>query len=286
MKISEIFKKKDKTFSFEFFPPKTDKAMSDLINAVTSLKGNNPDFVSVTYGAMGTTQDTTLSVIDIIQNKLNLTAMSHLTCVGSTAHQIQTTLDQLKSMNIENIMALRGDPPAGSNEFIYTPGGFRNGSDLIKFINGSGNFSIGAAGYPEGHIESESLTDDLNFLKLKQDNGADFIVTQLFLDNSYYYNFRESAQNKGINIRLIPGIMPVTNIKQINKFSELCGCTIPARLKKSLERVRNDPESIRKIGIEHAINQGKNLLENGAPGLHFYTLNKSPETQEIFKELI
>ena len=286
MKISEIFKKKDKTFSFEFFPPKTDKAMSDLINAVTSLKGNNPDFVSVTYGAMGTTQDTTLSVIDIIQNKLNLTAMSHLTCVGSTAHQIQTTLDQLKSMNIENIMALRGDPPAGSNEFIYTPGGFRNGSDLIKFINASGNFSIGAAGYPEGHIESESLTDDLNFLKLKQDNGADFIVTQLFLDNSYYYNFRESAQDKGINIRLIPGIMPVTNIKQINKFSELCGCTIPARLKKSLERVRNDPESIRKIGIEHAINQGKNLLENGAPGLHFYTLNKSPETQEIFKELI
>ncbi len=286
MKISDIFKKKDRTFSFEFFPPRTDKGMTNLINAVTSLKENNPDFVSVTYGAMGSTRDTTLNIIDIIQNKLHLTAMSHLTCVGSTSDQIQMILEKLRLMDIENIMALRGDPPKGSSEFVYTPGGFKYGSDLIKLIKNTGNFCIGAAGYPEGHIESDSLDNDLNFLKLKQDNGADFIVTQLFLDNSLYYKFREFSEAKGVKLRLIPGIMPVTNIEQINKFSELCGCTIPDDLKLRVGHVKNEPESIRKIGIEHAINQGKDLLKNGAPGLHFYTLNKSSATQEIFKALI
>ena len=187
MKITDIFKSKNQTFSFEFFPPKTEKGMENLLNTIKELKKFHPDFVSVTYGAMGSTRDKTLSIIDEIQNNLGITAMSHLTCVGATAGEIQEILKKLGSLEIQNIMALRGDPPQGHDTFVYTPGGFNNATNLIDCIKKNGSFSIGAAGYPEGHVEAKSLDADLNYLKMKMDQGADFIVTQLFLDNSFYY---------------------------------------------------------------------------------------------------
>ena len=286
MKITDIFKKNNQTFSFEFFPPKTEEGMANLLRTIRDLKEFEPDFVSVTYGAMGTTQDKTISIIDKIQNKLNITAMSHLTCVGATSGQIGAILKRLEELSIKNIMALRGDPPQGHKEFVYTPGGFRNATDLIKAIKHKHSFCVGAAGYPEGHIEAKSLETDLDYLKMKMDMGADFIVTQLFLDNSFYYDFRERAQKKGVKLRLIPGIMPVTNFQQIHKFASMCGCKIPRALEAKLYPIREDKEEVTRLGIEYAIAQCRDLLANEAPGLHFYTLNKSTATTQIFNSLI
>ena len=286
MRITDIFKQKNQTFSFEFFPPKTEKGMVVLLQTIKNLKQFNPDYVSVTYGAMGSTQDKTLCIVDEIQNRLGITAMAHLTCVGASSMQIKDILQQLKKLGIQNIMALRGDPPQGQKEFVHTPGGFKNATDLIKCIKHTRYFCIGAAGYPEGHIEAETLNRDLDFLKMKMDLGADFIVTQLFLDNAYYFRFRELASKKGVNLRLIPGIMPVTNYQQINKFSSMCGCNIPPQLENRLYPVRDNNEDIARIGVEYATSQCEELLRNGAPGLHFYTLNKSTATREIFNALI
>ena len=286
MKITDIFKSKKQTFSFEFFPPKTEKGMSNLLKTIGELKKFHPDYVSITYGAMGSTQEKTISIADQIQNKIGLTAMSHLTCVGASAEQIGEILDTLQNLGIKNIMALRGDPPQGEDKFVYTPGGYNHATNLIQSIKGNGNFCIGAAGYPEGHVEARDLGSDLKYLKMKMDMGAEFIVTQLFLDNSYFYRFRDRAQDKGINLRLIPGVMPVTNWHQITKFSDMCGCTIPINLKEKLFPVRDDKEEISRIGIEYAINQCRDLLKNGAPGLHFYTLNKSKATRQIFEALV
>ena len=286
MKITDIFKKKNQTFSFEFFPPKTDKGMGNLLSTIKDLGEFKPDYVSVTYGAMGTTQDKTISIIDKIQNELGITAMSHLTCVGATSDQIDNILEKLSRLGIKNIMALRGDPPQGQSEFEYTPGGFKNATDLIQSIKTKNRFCIGAAGYPEGHIEAASLDSDLSYLKMKMDMGADFIVTQLFLDNSFYYEFRKLSEKKGIKLRIIPGIMPITNYQQIYKFTNMCGCKIPKKLEEMLYPVRENKEEVTKIGIEYATKQCKELLDNGAPGLHFYTLNKSTATREIFNALI
>ena len=286
MRITDIFKEKNQTFSFEFFPPKTEEGMTNLLRTIKHLKQFNPDYVSVTYGAMGTTREKTISIVDEIQNRLGITAMAHLTCVGATSTEIKDILNQLKAAGIKNIMALRGDPPQGKKKFVYTPGGFRNATDLIACIKKNGDFCIGAAGYPEGHIEAESKDKDMDFLKMKMDSGANFIVTQLFLDNSHYFRFRELAKKKGVSLRLIPGIMPVTNYQQIYKFTTMCGCTIPAQLERRLYPVRDNKDEISKIGIEYAIKQCEELLRNDAPGLHFYTLNKSNATREVFNSLI
>ena len=286
MKITDIFKKKNQTFSFEFFPPKTEEGMKNLLRTIRDLKEFKPDYVSVTYGAMGTTQDKTISIIDEIQNKLDITAMSHLTCVGATSGQIGAILEKLEELGIKNIMALRGDPPQGHKKFVHTPGGFMNATDLIQSIKNKNSFCIGAAGYPEGHIEAQSLDMDLDYLKMKMDMGADFIVTQLFLDNSFYYQFRERARKKGIKLRLIPGVMPVTNFQQIQKFASMCGCKIPTILEERLYPIRENKEEVAKLGIGYAIEQCRDLLANEAPGLHFYTLNKSTATRQIFNSLI
>ncbi len=285
MKITEIFSKKQQTFSFEFFPPKTDQGLVNLLNTIAELRECVPDFVSVTYGAMGTTRDKTIAITGRIQNELGITAMSHLTCVGSTAADIDAILERLQQFGVENIMALRGDPPGGNETFKPTPGGFQYGTDLIRRIKDFGGFCIGGAGYPEGHVEAKSYDLDLDFLKMKMDLGADFIVTQLFLSNDHYYRFRDAAKGKGVTLRLIPGIMPVTNHQQITKFAKLCGCTIPDDLITRLDAVSGNADDVRRIGIEHAAAQCRDLLRNGAPGIHFYTLNKSSATREIYAML-
>ena len=286
MRITDIFKKKNQTYSFEFFPPKTEAGFAHLIDTIKELKQFNPDYVSVTYGAMGTTQEKTIEITNKIQNELNITAMAHLTCVGATSNRLEEIIQRFRELGIMNIMrALRGDPPQGQSEFIQASGGFRNATDLIRLIRKLEGFSIGAAGYPEGHIEAKSLDTDVEFLKMKMDMGADFIVTQLFLDNSFYFRFQELAIKKGVNLRIIPGIMPVSNYQQINKFSAMCGCTIPEALAKKLFKVRDNKEEIAKIGVEYASQQCIDLIKSGAPGLHFYTLNKSTATRDIFKAL-
>ncbi len=285
MKIADIFSHKKCTFSFEFFPPKTPQGDENLIQTIRELKTFNPDFVSVTYGAMGTTREKTIALSAAIQNEIGITAMAHLTCVGSTVADIDQILHRLKADNIENIMALRGDPPQGQEHFVVTDDKLRHGSDLIGRIKEFGGFCVGGAGYPEGHIEAETPERDWEFLKLKMDQGADFIVTQLFLDNSHYFRFREEALRKGVTLRLIPGIMPVTNYEQIHKFTAMCGCRIPAALQKRLEPIKEDKEAVIQVGIDHAIDQCAELLAAGAPGLHFYTLNKSSATRDIFQVL-
>ena len=285
MKITEIFKTRKQTFSFEFFPPKTESGYNNLLKTIKELKAYRPDFVSVTYGAMGTTREKTLSITKEIQSELGLTAMSHLTCVGTTAKQIEEILDELKKSGIQNIMALRGDPPQGEKNFVHTEGGFRYATDLIKHITEYGDFCIGAAGYPEGHIEAKDIDTDLDFLKMKMDCGADFIVTQLFLSNSDYFRFRERAERKGISLRLIPGIMPITNFQQIYKFADMCGCKIPKVLENRLYPVRENKEEVIKIGTEYATDQCRDLIQNDCPGFHFYTLNKSASTKLIYSTL-
>lgn len=286
MKIRDIFQATKQTFSFEFFPPKTAEGLDALLATIGELRPYRPDFVSVTYGAMGTTRDKTIDITDTIQQRYGITAMAHLTCVGSTAEQIASVLRTLEERGVENIMALRGDPPKGQSEFVWTEGGFRHATDLIGFIHRANTFCIGAAGYPEGHSEAPSIDQDWDYLKMKVDLGADFVVTQLFLDNAFYYRFREATAKRNIAVRLIPGIMPVTNYEQIQKFTTMCGCAIPPGLAGELERVRNDAEAVRRVGVAHAVEQCRDLLRQGAPGIHFYTLNKSTATQEIMKELI
>lgn len=286
MHIHDIFKSKERTFSFEFFPPKTQKGFESLKEAISTLKKYSPDFVSITYGAMGSSQEMSLNIVDYIENTAKLTSMAHLTCVGASEEQITKVLNSFAEKGVKNIMALRGDPPKGQDSFVPADSNFSHATDLIQFIKKLGGFSIGAAGYPEGHIDSKSFEKDLEFLKMKQDLGADFIVTQLFLNNDFYFRYVEKLRTLGVNLRIIPGIMPILNYKQIKTFSTMCGCSIPIELEKDIVKHQDSKDDLRKIGIDYAIKQSENLLKGGAPGLHFYTLNKSSATRDIYEAII
>ncbi len=289
MKISEILSQKKQSFSFEFFPPKTPEAEEQLYIAVSELKLLHPTFVSVTYGAMGTTRQNSIRIAEHIKNKLGLEIASHITCVGNTKLEIEALLNELKEKGIQNLVALRGDPQKGDVEFKPVAGGFRYASELVAFIRAhpdfSNWFSVAVAGYPEGHPETKDREKDWDHLASKVRSGADLVVTQLFFTNNDFFRFEEACRKRGIQVPLVAGIMPVTNGKQIERFSQMCGASIPSAMRVAIEKYGDDLVSITKFGVDYASKQCEDLLKHGIAGIHFYTLNKSLATSEIYKNL-
>ncbi|MGB9612634.1 MAG: methylenetetrahydrofolate reductase [NAD(P)H] [Candidatus Margulisiibacteriota bacterium] len=286
MKVIEALKK-HRTLSFEFFPPKTKEQEENLYSVIKQLKIFSPDFVSVTYGALGTTREKSFFWAKEIKEKFGLEPVAHLTCVAATKNHMREQLTELKTIGIENILALRGDPPEGQAEFIPPPDGFRYAQELIRFIKETNSdFCIGAAGYPEKHKEAISFEEDTRHLKEKIDAGAEFIITQLFFDNRYFFEFLERCKNANISVPIIAGIMPITNYKQIKKMTEVCGATIPKKLLTNLEKYQNEPKVIRELGIEQTVNQCQELLAAKIPGLHFFVLNQAEPISQILKEIL
>lgn len=285
MKISEKLNGSSPVFSFEFFPPKDSEGFTALFETIGQLKPATPGFVSVTYGAGGSTRSKTVDLVGKIKNNIGIESMAHLTCVGHDQQEIRSVLESLQAQNIENVLALRGDPPQGEEKFVKTDGGFEFGNELVAFMKKNFSFCIGAACYPEGHVECKDLDKDIENLKRKVDSGVDFLVTQLFFDNRYYFEFLDRAQKENINVPVIPGIMPILNLKQIQRFTKMCGASLSPSLMAKFEGVHDDKEKVRQIGIEHAIEQCNELLENKAPGIHFYTLNRSKATLAILGAL-
>ena len=286
MKIIDILEQAKPSFSFEFFPPKDSDGFDQLFKTIDNLKPLNPAFVSVTYGAGGSTRSKTIDLVGRIKKEIGLESMAHLTCVGHNSDEILNVLGDIKKQNVDNVLALRGDPPAGEINFTKPNNGFGYGVELVQFISEHFSFCIGVAGYPEGHPESSNRKEDLFHLKKKVLAGASFIVTQLFFDNKYYFDFVANLRNIGIDVPVIPGIMPIVNLKQIKRFTKMCGATVPHDLMVRLEAVQDDPESVYQIGIDHAANQCRKLLMQGAPGVHFYTLNRSRATLSVLERLV
>ncbi|HTS82783.1 MAG TPA: methylenetetrahydrofolate reductase [NAD(P)H] [Myxococcaceae bacterium] len=285
MKIRNRLNPSDPCFSFEFFPPKTDEGRRALLRTLEELRPLEPGFVSVTYGAGGSTHDRTVELVREIR-ATGLETMAHLTCVGHTREELGALVDEFLAMGVENLLALRGDPPAGQREFQPPPGGLRYAAELVRLIRERDHhLCVGGAGYPEGHVETPMRDDDLRHLKAKVDAGLDFVITQLFFDNAFFFDFVERARRVGINVPIVPGIMPITNIEQLERFVRLCGATVPMRLVLQLERYRDDPEAVVQLGVAHATVQCMELLARGVPGIHFYTLNKSPATRLIVSAL-
>jgi methylenetetrahydrofolate reductase (NADPH) len=285
MRIDDLLEKGKPTISFEFFPPKTEEGFVSLFKTIEDLRPLHPSYVSVTYGAGGSTRQKTVQLVERIQTQLGIRSMAHLTCVGHTADEIGGILDDLWRAGIRNVLALRGDPPAGQTNFVVTEGGFANADALVAFVRSRHEFCIGVAGYPEGHPQCLNTVRDLEHLKRKVDNGANFIVTQLFFDNDDFYRFRDKARGVGIKVPIIAGIMPIGNVAQIKRFISMCGAKIPHPLLLKLEAVEPSPESVYAAGVEYGIQQCKNLLGRQVDGIHFYTLNKSKATVEICKAL-
>ncbi len=285
MKITELFNRSKRTFSFEFFPPRDEISAVDFGINVGQLLKLNPSFVSVTYGAGGSTQERTFTLVDYLQNKIGLTTMAHYTCVNATATKVKSDIRKLIDIGIENLMLLRGDPPEQTSNFSFENNEFPHASDLIKMVRAMHPFCIGAAAYPEKHIESDSIDEDLSNLLVKYKAGADFLITQLFFDNEAYYRFVQLARDKGINCRIIPGIIPITSYKQISKFADMTGATVPEELSAKIKDNIHDAGKLYQIGIDFSVKQCIELLEWGAPGIHFYTLNKSRATIEIYESI-
>ncbi len=286
MKLSDILARPGPHISCEFFPPKTDKGEENLWNCLQELKAIDPAYVSVTYGAGGSTQERTKRIVERIKKETGLEPVAHLTCVGSTKQELGALLDEYHAAGIENILALRGDAPEGMDKFEAVAGGFSYATDLTAFVHGRNNFSIAVASYPEGHPESPNgVVDDIRYLKIKQDNGADAVVTQYFFDNEHFYRFRDMAHKAGVTIPLIPGIMPIGNFDQIKRFSGMCGASIPVSVEAVMAPLRDDLDAMKQAGIDLASEQCRDLLANGAAGLHFYTLNKSEATIAIHNNL-
>ena len=282
MRVHERYGRGGPVFSFEFFPPKTDEAARRLMQTAADLREmHDPDFISVTYGAGGSTRGRTLEVVTRLQNDLGILSMAHLTCVGHTREELHGVVDGLVEAGVQNVLALRGDPPKGDEAFVPTEGGFQHASELATFLSENYDLGIGGACYPEAHPESTSEDDDLRWTAHKVSCGVRFLITQLFFDNADYFRFVERAREQGIDVPIVPGIMPITNVSQIERFTKMCGAKIPVELHERLQRFQADPQTVVAIGIEHAIRQCRELLEKGAPGLHFYTLNKSHVTRSI-----
>ena len=283
MKISDIFKQKEKGISFEFFPPKSAEGRAGLMKVVHDLGKYDPLYVSVTYGAGGSTQDRTFNTLKWIREETKLNVMSHLTCIGATRKTMENLLMDYISNGIDNVLALRGDPPKNVPDFDPAKGEFKYAKDLVEFVKRYNYFSIAVAVYPEGHFQSPSIEKDMEYTKMKVDAGADFGITQMFFDNKYYYDFMDRALKLGIKIPILPGIMPITDCRKIEEFAKFCNATIPKEIKQKMELVLDKPEEMRKIGIEYAIKQCDDLIKNGVKYLHFYTMNKAETVGEIIE---
>jgi methylenetetrahydrofolate reductase (NADPH) len=286
MRIDKIIASSEEpVFSFEFFPPRTDEGERNLHAALHELRALEPDYVSVTYGAGGSTRDRTVEITKHIKDEHGLEAMAHLSCVGTTEAQLREILDEVRDAGIDNVLALRGDPPRGETEWKPTPGGLHYSTELAALIRDDYDFCIGAACFPEVHPEAPDLAHDLRFLKDKIDNGVSFLVTQLFFDNELYFRFVDEARAAGIDVPIIPGVMPITDLRQIKTVTGMCGATIPPSLLEALEWRSHDPDAVLQLGVSYATLQCAELLARGAPGIHFYTLNRSHATRAILSAL-
>lgn len=294
MQFSDYSNYKDKKpiVSFEIFPPKTEKGYDNLKNELSQLAALEPDFITVTYGAMGTTREKTLDIASLIKNDFGIESACHLTCVGATKAELDIILQNINNAGVRNIVALRGDPPEGEDSFVKPEDGYSYGNELVEHIRNFeertpnvSRFGIAVAGYPEKHVEATELATDLENLKRKVDAGADVIITQLFFDNKFYFDYVKRVRDIGVTVPVIPGIMPILSAKQINRITSMCGTTIPVKLKEKLDAAINDDDKARNIGIELCIEQTKDLLSKGVPGIHFYVLNKSSHMIRIMDEL-
>ena len=280
-----MFEERRPVFSFEFFPLKTDEGQRTLEGTLAELKEDQPAYVSVTYGAGGSTRERTVEITKWLKQDLGIEAMAHLSCVGESKERVAEILEELAAVGIENVLALRGDPPRGQDEWTPHPGGLHYSTELIELIRERFDFCVGAACFPEVHPEAPDLATDLRFAKQKVDAGAAFLITQLFLDNELYFDFVDAARAAGITVPIIPGIMPITNYKQIKTITGMCGATLPDELERELNERADDGEAVAELGVAYATLQCSDLLARGAPGIHFYTLNRSPATRAILAAL-
>jgi methylenetetrahydrofolate reductase (NADPH) len=285
MRIAELLAQSRPVFSFEFFPPKTDEGQQTLERTLEVLRDDAPDYVSMTYGAGGATRSSTVELTRWIKQDLGIEAMAHLSCVGEPRERLVEILDQIQAAGVENVLALRGDPPRGQAEWRPHPGGLHYSVELIRLIKERFDFCVGAACFPEIHPDAADRESDLGYARAKQDAGAGFLITQLFFDNDLYSEFVEDARAAGITVPIVPGIMPITNYGQIKRFTEMCGASIPSELERELNGRADDPEAVAELGVAYATLQCSDLLARGAPGIHFYTLNRSPSTRAILAAL-
>ena len=285
MRISQMLAAGSPTISFEFFPPRDDAGFDNLFQTIDALRPLQPSYVSVTYGAGGSTRRKTIELVRRIKHEIGIESMAHLTCVGASRAEIDEVLDRLEEGGIENVLPLRGDPPQGQDRFEPVAGGFRYASELVAFIRQRQRFCLGGACYPETHPEASSPDSDLANLKRKVDSGAEFLITQLFFDNQDFLRFRDRASAIGIGVPILAGIMPVRSLAQTQRFASMCGARIPSDLLKRLEAVRDSPSDVRRVGIDHATHQCRELLAEGVSGLHFYTLNRSTATIAIYRSI-
>jgi methylenetetrahydrofolate reductase (NADPH) len=285
MRIDEILASDGPVFSFEFFPPKTDTGERNLYAALAELQTLEPSFVSVTYGAGGSTREKTIEIVKRIKDEHGLEAMAHFTCVGATVPDLRSTLDEMQRAGIDNVLALRGDPPVGQETWIKTEGGLEYSRELVQLIAANYPFAVGAACFPETHIHAASPEADLEHLVEKVQAGVDFLITQLFFDNELYFDFLARARAAGIEVPIIPGIMPITQVGQVERMAQMCGAAIPDGLRRELHARGEDPEAVLDFGVAYATLQCAELLAAGAPGIHFYTLNRSPATRAILSAL-
>jgi len=272
-------------FSFEFFPPKSEAGEDNLARALEDLRPMEPAFVSVTYGAGGSTREKTIDIVSRLKQDHGLEAMAHLTCVNATCDGLRRTLDQMEAAGVANILALRGDPPRGETRWTKTVDGYEYATELIAMLRDEYPFAIGGAAFPETHIHATSPEDDLTYLKAKVDAGAQFLITQMFFDNRYYFSFVERARGIGIDVPIIPGVMPILSLDGITRMTELSAAKLPGGLREELEARRGDDEAVADLGVSYATLQCAELLERGAPGIHFITLNRSPATRAILSAL-
>jgi methylenetetrahydrofolate reductase (NADPH) len=284
MKIKELMAQQGRHISFEFFPPKTSEDEDRLFGVIAELEALKPTFVSVTYGAGGGTMKNTSGVVLRIKRETSLTPMPHLTCVDQSEDELRKILEDYHKQGVDNVLALRGDPPKGTEKFVAPENGFCYAIDLVNLAIAVGGYSIGVAVYPEGHKEAPSLEKDMFYTKQKIDAGADFAITQMFFDNRFFYDFMERAEKAGIAVPVIPGIMPVTDIEKIKRFSQMSGATLPPSLVEQMEKAASADEA-RRIGIDFAVRQCQDLWQNGVRYFHFYTLNHSQTVAEIVRNL-
>jgi methylenetetrahydrofolate reductase (NADPH) len=288
MRVDQILTDSDPptpVFSFEFFPPKTEEGERNLFAALAELKTLEPSFVSVTYGAGGSTREKTIEIVKRIRDEYGLEAMAHFTCVGATVEQLRGTLDEMHDAGIDNVLALRGDPPAGEEAWRKTEGGLEYSRELVELISSDYPFAIGAACFPETHIHAASPEADVDYLLEKVRAGVDFLITQLFFDNRVYFDFVKRARAAGVEVPIIPGVMPITRVGQVERMAAMCGASIPDGLRRELHARGEHPEAVLDFGVAYATLQCSELLAAGAPGIHFYTLNRSPATRAILSAL-
>ena len=285
MKIRDVLKTGKRSISFEFFPAKTDQGVEALFKTLDGLKVYQPSYVSVTYGAGGSTRGKTVDIVTRIKKETGLEAMCHLTCVAQRREDVHEVLVRLSEAGIENLLALRGDPPKGMEKYVSEDGEFRYAAELIAYIHEHFSFGIAGACFPEGHLDSIDLTTDMAYLERKVDAGADFLVTQLFFDNADFFAFMERVERSRIKVPILVGILPILSTPQIRRFIALCGAKIPPALDEQLERFADDDDAVREIGVEHATRQVEELWESGVAGIHFYTLNRSYSVSRILDSL-